>query len=171
MLIKIACTILVVLLSACSRTENGLVFGKPAYEERDIAVSGVDIEILLQTQSLLSSKQAWSKDGQRKCSGLPPYSLYCALETASKTVDGKYIHRRPALQEVRFTIDDQYKNRWKIHRLADFNSHPDTTYDDVMQVLRLTIEHVQQKIRDSDAIHNASSASTNQNGSKGLGVC
>ena len=98
-------------LFSCTRTENGLVFGIPEYEKRDIKVSNI--------------------------------------------VDGQYIHRRPALQEVRFTIDDNYKDRWKVHRLADFNSHPNTTYTDVVKVLDVTIYRVKQKLEHYNSFNNA----------------
>ena len=142
-------------LFSCTRTENGLVFGIPEYEKRDIKVSNIDLSILLKTKELLSMKDSWTRDNLRTCSGNSPYNLYCALEAASNIVDGQYIHRRPALQEVRFTIDDNYKDRWKVHRLADFNSHPNTTYTDVVKVLDVTIYRVKQKLEHYNSFNNA----------------
>ena len=140
-------------LVGCTRTENGLVFGIPDYEKRNIKVSKTDIDILLRAKELLITKNDWLKDELRTCNGNPPFSLYCALEAASIQIDGKYIHRRPALQEVRFIIDDNFKSRWKDHRLADFNSHPDTTFEDVKMVLDLAINHVKSKLAHNTALH------------------
>ena len=146
MKILIILTLLSLLLVACTRTENGLVFGLPGYEKRDIQVTIMDLEILEKAKNLLINTENWSKDELRTCDSNPPYNLYCALEKASIIVDGKYIHRRPALQEVRFTIDDKYKNRWKVHRLADFNKHPITTHNDIINVLNEAIERVKRKL-------------------------
>lgn len=60
---------------------------------------------------------------------------------------GKYIHRQAALQEIRFVIDDYYKGRWKVHRLADFNSHPDTTFEDINIVIAKAMEKIRGKLR------------------------
>lgn len=140
-------TILVLALSGCYQTENGLVFGKPEYEERNIAVSQIDLDILLKADALLKDETFWRKDAVRICSELSKLDLYCALERASVEVTGKYVHRQPALQEVRFVIDDYYKNRWSAHRLADFNAHPDTSFNDVKQVIAKATESVKNKLR------------------------
>lgn len=146
-MIKIISTsILILLISGCAQTENGLVFGVPDYEKRDIKVSQQDLEILKKVKEILSKRDAWSKDSVRVCQGSDKYSIYCALEKASKEVLGKYIHRQAALQEVRFVIDDHYKERWKVHRLADFNSHPDTTFEDINIVITKAMEKVSGKL-------------------------
>jgi len=107
---KLFVTVLcMITISACTRTENGLVFGVPDYEKRNIKVSQIDLMILLNTNEQLSTEEDWINNKQRACTGKPPYNLHCALETASKIVDGKYIHRHHALQEVRFSIDDSFK--------------------------------------------------------------
>ena len=73
-------------------------------------------------------------------------SLYCALERASIEVNGVYVHRQAALQEIRFIINDQYKNRWKGHRLADFNAHPGTSFKDIKSVINSAIMVVKNKL-------------------------
>lgn len=139
--------VLAAVLSGCYQTENGLVFGKPAYEEKNIEVSQVDLDILRKADALLNDEAAWKKDAVRVCAESATLNLYCALERASTEVTGKYEHRRPALQEVRFVIDDNYKQRWSVHRLADFNAHPDTTFKDVKLVIAMAIENVSRKLR------------------------
>jgi hypothetical protein len=57
------------------------------------------------------------------------------------------MHRQPALQEIRFVIEDNYKNRWSVHRLADFNAHPDTTFNDVKLVIAKAVGTVKSKLR------------------------
>lgn len=133
------------------KTENGLVFGIPDYEKRDIHVSQVDLDILIKANELLSNESEWRKERVSGCSQSKKLDLYCALETASVVLMGKYVHRQPALQEVRFAIDDNYKDRWDKHRLVDFNSHSDTNFTDIKYVLNVAISAVRQKITHNKA--------------------
>jgi hypothetical protein len=134
-------------LSGCYQTENGVVFGRPNYEERNVEVSQIDLDILLKADALLKDETVWRKDAVRLCSESSDLNLYCALEKASIEVTGKYMHRQPALQEIRFVIEDNYKNRWSVHRLADFNAHPDTTFNDVKLVIAKAVGTVKSKLR------------------------
>ena len=150
------------MFSACTRTESGLMLDAPDYEHRDIEVNNLDLDVLQKADALLSSEEHWSKDPSMKCHdvlqpGMPGFvdghdvmaskiSLYCALELACVETIGSYMHRLPALQEVRFTIADNYPMRWKVHYLADFNANPQTTFSDVKNVLYITIARVKQKL-------------------------
>ncbi len=138
---------ILLLLTGCYRTENGLVIVKPDYEKRNIQVTGKDLKILLRANALLANANTWSRSSERECSNREPYSLYCALKKSSIEIDGRYVHRQPALQEVRFAIDDLYRNSWKSHRLADFNSNKETTFSDIEKVLSLAIERVSRKLQ------------------------
>ena len=138
---------IIIFMVGCSKTENGLVFGIPDYEKRDIAVSEVDLNILIKANELLSTEDFWGKDIASKCNDVTKLSLYCALEQASISVMGKYVHRQPALQEVRFAIDDLYRDRWEKHRLIDFNGNENTTFKDVKNVIKKATETVESKIR------------------------
>ncbi len=133
-------------LSGCHRTENGLVFGKPAYEKRNIPVTKIDLNILLRANELLTEKKSWSRKGKRECNNHEPYTLYCALKKSSLEIKGSYIHRQSAFQEVRFTIEDLYRDHWHVHRLADFNSNEKTSFLDIKKVLFITIERVKKKL-------------------------
>lgn len=134
-------------LSGCYQTENGLVFGKPDYENRNIVVSQIDLDILLKTDVLLDDEALWRKDAVRVCSESSTLNLYCVLERASIEVTGKYMHRQPALQEIRFVIDDYYRNRWSVHRLTEFNAHPDTSFNDIKFVIAKAIGTAKSKLR------------------------
>ncbi len=134
-------------VSGCTRTENGLVLGTPDYEKRAITVSQIDLDILVKTNQLLNNKSLWDKGPIQACQKSVRLSLFCALKEASIEITGRYVHRQPALQEVRFIIDDTYKTRWRIHRLADFNAHPDTSFKDIKWVIFSAIEIVKDKLR------------------------
>ena len=142
-------------ICACSMTENGLVLGTPDYEQRDIEVNRLDLAVLVRADALLSSEEHWSKNPSQKCADIPHPGMPGFIDghdvMASVETIGAYMHRLPALQEVRFTIADNYPGRWKVHRLADFNAHPQTTFSDVKKVLRVTIERVKQKLAQQQA--------------------
>ena len=143
---KLSIFVLVATLYGCTQTENGLVFGTSDYEKRDIHVSQVDLDILNRANQLLSDEEVWNREHPSDCSKTKKLDLFCALEKASVDVMGKYVHRQPALQEVRFVIDDHYKNRWKKHRLIDFNSNKETSFKDIKSVLNMAISTVTMKI-------------------------
>lgn len=150
---KLSIVLLVAMMSGCYKTENGLVLGIPSYEKKDIQVSQVDWDILNKANQLLSDEHVWKKQHPSDCTKTEKLDLFCALEKASVDVMGKYIHRQPALQEVRFVIDDNYKSRWSKHRLIDFNSNKDTTFDDVKSVLEMAMFSVKMKITHNKSLH------------------
>ena len=108
----------------------------PAYEDRDQPVSQKDLEILDRASDLLANESEWNRKDTREC---PPdaktLSLFCALQKASVEVLGSYDHRRAALQEVRFAIEDATKGREFAHRLMDFNNLPETQFSDIKGIL------------------------------------
>jgi hypothetical protein len=110
----------------------------PAYEDRDQSVSVTDVEILDKANALLVSESDWNRKDTREC---PPdaqtLSLFCALHEASIEVLGSYDHRRVALQEVRFAIEEVSGGRDFEHRLMDFNNLPATTFSDIKKVLAM----------------------------------
>ena len=125
-----------------SRTEDGLVFGTPAYARRDVPVAPVDREILISVRYRLQEVGQWSRltcDAQR-------VTLFCALQQATQAAMGQNEHRQPAMQEVRFAIDDLFPARWREHRLRDFNQHPETTLHDILAVVDLAVARVDAKL-------------------------
>jgi hypothetical protein len=110
----------------------------PAYEDRDQPVSLKDVEILDKANALLADESDWNRKDTKEC--LPDaqtLSLFCALQKASIEALGSYGHRRVALQEVRFAIEDVSGGREFEHRLMDFNNLPETTFSDIKKVLAI----------------------------------
>ena len=62
---NVAVILLMFLSVGCTRTENGIVFGTPDYEKRDISVSDVDLSILRKADELLSNEAQWDKSSSR----------------------------------------------------------------------------------------------------------
>lgn len=121
-----------VLLASCASAPL------PAYENRDQPVAVADLRILDRADALLGSESDWNRNDTREC---PPaaarLSLFCALHKASIDVLGAYDHRRAALQEVRFAIEDVSGGREFEHRLMDFNNLPGTSFRDIKRVISI----------------------------------
>lgn len=120
-------------------------FGDPAeYEVRDLPVTVKDLQTLERAAALLASESVWNRNDDRRCAddeAMDRRSLFCALQRASADVYGSHDphviadHRRVALQEVRFAVEEATRGRELSHRLMEFNNLPDTTLADVQRVL------------------------------------
>lgn len=131
-------------------------FGDPAqYEARDLPATRGDLLTLQRAAELLASETAWNRNDDRQCAddeANNKRSLYCALERASRDVHGTHDprvvtnHRRIALQEVRFTIEDATQGRQLNHRLMDFNNLPETDFADIQGVLTRATERVRARV-------------------------
>src|SRR5882724_1129929 len=111
-----------------------LSFGQGNEENRDLTFNITDLRIIQRADSLLKDKSVWSKQDDRECAddiAAGKFSLYCALYKASVDIAGEYVHRRAAMQIVRFTLEKYENGRVKEHRLMDWNNHPDTTFEEV----------------------------------------
>jgi len=103
------------------------------------AVTDEDRTILARADALLASEAVWNRHDTRDCpAGETRWSLFCALHDATIEVLGRYDHRRAALQQVRFVVDE--RKRDYPHRLMGFNNDPSTTFADIKAVLHLARE-------------------------------
>lgn len=109
----------------------------PQAEDRDQSVSPEDLAILMRAEALLRDASAWDRADDRECQdhkATGKRSLTCALQRARISVLGVYDHRRAALQEVRFVVEDATRGRQFEHRRRDFNTLPTTRIADVERV-------------------------------------
>lgn len=105
-------------------------------ESRSRPVDAADVAIIDRARQILSNEANWDRADDRECSESDTtFSLYCALYFASEEVVGEYQHRRTALQEVRFALEDATQGREYEHRLRDFNNDPSTSLADIHAVL------------------------------------
>ena len=96
-------------------------------ERRDRPVTADDLRIVTRTKALLQNDQAWNRNDDRECTddeSSGKRSLFCALQKATDPGTGEYDHRRVALQEVRFAIEDATRGQDFDHRLRDYNNLP-----------------------------------------------
>lgn len=132
------------------------VFGQQVTKDSgntDLLFDSVDVQILKRADAILSSESIWSREDDRKCQDdidSNNYSLFCALYKASLDVVGEYDHRKPGLQQVRWLIQDQFKERLAGHRLMDFNNHENTSFDEIKKLLKQSIVIIEQKVKNKN---------------------
>ena len=118
-------------------------------ESRDQRVEQDDVRILLRAEELLKDESVWNCQDDRACvddERAGRRSLFCALYRASLDVVGEYRHRRVALQEVRFAVEDATGGREFEHRLRDFNNLSGTGLAEIKQVLQVAIARVTTRL-------------------------
>jgi hypothetical protein len=121
-------------------------------ERRGRPVTSEDVRILTRVNEILRDESVWNRQDDRQCDDdntQGRWSLFCALEQACIDVLGQYDHRRVALQEVRFAVEDATRGRQFEHRLMDFNNLPETQFEDVKRVLQVAAERVATRLRES----------------------
>ena len=139
-----------ILIFICSSLVSLLTAAQTTEEDRNLVFDSVDLKIIQRADSILSDPSKWNKQDDRQCDddiANRKYSLYCSLYKASIDITGIYIHRRAAMQIVRFTLEKYENGRVKEHRLMDWNNHPDTSFEEIKKVLRESIETVKQQLK------------------------
>jgi hypothetical protein len=122
----------------------------PEVERRDQPVTNDDLRILLKTAELLRDESVWNRKDDRDCDddeATGKRSLFCALQKACIEVLGAYDHRRVALQEVRFAVEDATRGQDFEHRLRDFNNLPTTRLADIRKVLQVATDRVKSRLK------------------------
>lgn len=149
-LLAMACLVPAILAAEATPPPDRSQYGDPAeHEARDRPVTLDDIRILVRTSELLAQDSAWNRGDDRQCQddeARGRRSLFCALQAASVEVLGRYDHRRVALQEVRFAIQEATRGREFEHRLMEFNNLPETSLADVQAVLKIARERVEARL-------------------------
>jgi hypothetical protein len=108
-----------------------------------IAPNALDREILIRANALLSSDAVWNRSDNRKCDpAATRWSIYCALEHATREVTGGFHHRRPALEIVRLIVEDRTRDRNYDHRLMDYNNDASTHLEDVRTLFAEALRRV-----------------------------
>jgi hypothetical protein len=110
---------------------------------RQTAPNALDREIIQRADALLSSDAVWNRADNRKCPATATtWSMYCALEHATREVTGGFHHRRPALELVRVMVEERTKDRDYNHRLMDYNNDSTTHIADVRSVFAAALAKI-----------------------------
>ncbi len=119
----------------------------PALEARDRPATRDDAAILERADSILSDRSKWNPNDTRRCADSDAvWSLFCALQKASIEILGEYDHRRVAIQEVRFAIEDVAPRDYT-HRLMEFNNLASTRFEDVKRVIAMARVRVASRLQ------------------------
>lgn len=119
-------------------------------EQRDQPVTAQDLRILQRAGELLKDESVWNRQDDRECDddeATGKRSLFCALQKACIEVLGAYDHRRVALQEVRFAVEDATRGQDFEHRLRDFNNLPTTRLADIRKILQVATDRVKSRLK------------------------
>ena len=116
--------------------------------EKQLPPTRDDIRIINRSIELLADVNTWNKNDNRTCPVNPHrWSMFCALMQATEEVSGGVHYRQPALQAVREVLNEVGGNRVSKHRLMDYNNHPDTTLEDVHNLLRTAQARLEGRFR------------------------
>ena len=111
-------------------------------------VNQTDLAIVKRANEILNSPSKWNRADNRVCpEKAKTFSLYCALEEATKEKSGQFEHRGAAMQEARFVIDEIAPNASHYeHRLMNYNNDPSTTFADVERFFRLLEDRIAKRL-------------------------
>lgn len=114
-------------------------------EEDYFTVSETDLEILQETKTILSDESNWTRNEETQCDlEAEALTLFCALQKASFDVADDFLLRRPALEEVRYVIDELSPELDR--RLIDFNNLETTDLAKIHQVIDMALERLQARL-------------------------
>ncbi|MEE8294533.1 MAG: hypothetical protein V3R64_02370 [Sphingomonadales bacterium] len=108
-------------------------------------VSEDDLEILQETRLLLAEESQWARNEETQCDlEAEAFTLFCALQKASFDVAEDFMLRRPALEEVRYAIDEISPELDR--RLLDFNNLETTDLAKIHLVIDMALERLQVRL-------------------------
>jgi hypothetical protein len=104
---------------------------------RQLPPTADDLTIISRAIALIPNTEVWNKEDNRQCPpGQTKISLFCAMMQATTEISGGVHYRQPAMQAVREVLNEVGGNRVKLHRIMDYNNHPDTTLEEIHALLR-----------------------------------
>ncbi|MBT8078464.1 MAG: hypothetical protein KJO31_07785 [Gammaproteobacteria bacterium] len=131
------------------------------FSDRFLPQTGYDVAIVERTIELLDDAGNWNRNDDRTCgpdkTGL---SLYCALQRASIEVAGEFQHRAASLQQIRFAIERQHPQADYEHRLMDYNNDPQTSFEELHEMLRDALTRLRQSESAADQADSRASANS-----------
>ena len=118
-------------------------------QSRSLVADRTDVEIIDRARTILSSETVWDRADDRVCQDSDStFSLFCALHRATRELAGRYEHRRTALQEVRFAVDEATAGRNYEHRMRDYNNDPATSLASIHAVLAAARLRLMRRLSD-----------------------
>lgn len=116
--------------------------------DRQLPPTQDDTKIIQRAMSLLSDAAVWNKQDNRQCPPNPgKWSVFCAMMQATTEISGGVHYRQPAMQAVREVVNVVGGTRVDKHRLMDYNNHPDTTLEDIQNLLKMARSRLEKPDR------------------------
>jgi hypothetical protein len=111
-----------------------------------------DLALLKQADALLSNPSKWNRNDDDSCddnSANETFSLICALRTASQDVLGEWKEDpySPAIRMVLLKLLEDDNRRYVGRMVKEWNNHPDTTFEDVKNLLKECIDQVKKQLQ------------------------
>jgi very-short-patch-repair endonuclease len=104
--------------------------------DRQLPPTRDDLAIIERAIALIPSEAVWNKQDNRQCpAGQQKVSLFCAMMQATTEISGGVHYRQPAMQAVREVLNEVGGERVKLHRIMDYNNHPETTLAEIHALL------------------------------------
>jgi len=111
----------------------------------EVAPNALDGDIIRRAANILSSETVWNRADNRNCDPKSTaWSIYCAMERATREVTGGFHHRRPALQLIRKIVEERTAGRNYRHRLMDYNNDPATTFEEVTSLFTEALSRIRR---------------------------
>lgn len=127
---------------------SGQVMSLKIAADKQLPPTADDVRILRRAMELVSKVELWNRADTRICLPKPDkWSVFCALMQATEEVSGGVHYRQPALQAAREAINEVGGSRVQKHRLMDYNNHPDTTLEDIQNLLTLSLKKLETRFR------------------------
>jgi hypothetical protein len=150
-------TLLITLVCTKAQTSKGEIISPDDEYNVKRFVTPVDLQIARRAKQILDRPDKWDRADTRVCrvkacnNGCPTsakmFSLYCALERATRELTGGFEHRGAVVQEARFVIDEIAANQKDFqHRLQGYNNSRETTFDDIQKVLLLVEDRIRKRL-------------------------
>jgi hypothetical protein len=107
-----------------------------------------DVRILMRAREMLASDAVWNKEDNRQCPpGQAKISLFCSLQLSTTEVSGGVHYRQPALQAAREVLNEVGVGRFKLHRIMDYNNHPDTTLAEIHALIDKAKSRIEARLK------------------------
>lgn len=114
--------------------------------DRQLPPTQDDLRIISRAIALIPGPEVWNKNDNRTCPpAQPKISLFCAMMQATTEISGGVHYRQPAMQAVREVLNEVGGDRVKLHRIMDYNNHPETTLEDIHTLLRRAEVKLQER--------------------------
>jgi hypothetical protein len=118
-------------------SQQGETLSLSIVANRQLPPTEDDRKIIARAMALMPDVARWNKEDNRQCpAGQPKISLFCAMMQATTEISGGVHYRQPAMQAVREVLNEVGVGRFKLHRIMDYNNHPDTTLEEIHALLR-----------------------------------